>query len=61
MALSDAIGEIPDPGVVADAVAAAAAQRWGGTWERTSPDPALLAEASSHEVRFRSPDWTWRA
>ena len=61
MALSDAIGETPDPGVVAEAVADAAAQRWGGTWERTSADPALLAEASSHEVRFRSPDWTWRA
>jgi lipoyl(octanoyl) transferase len=61
LALSDAIGDTPDPGVVADAVAVAAAERWGGTWQRTSPDPALLAEASSHEVRFRSPDWTWRA
>ena len=61
LALSDAIGGTPDPSVVADAVAVAAEERWGGTWERTFPDPALLAEATSHEVRFRSPDWTWQA
>ena len=61
MPLADATEGTPDPATVAEAVAAAAAERWGGTWERTSPDPALLAEASPHEVRFRSPDWTWRA
>jgi lipoate-protein ligase A len=61
MPLAEALGDAPDPVMVADAVASAAAERWGGTWERTSPDPALLAEASPHEVRFRSPDWTWRA
>jgi lipoyl(octanoyl) transferase len=59
--LADATGGTPDPNAVAEAVAGAAAERWGGAWERTSPAPALLAEASSHEVRFRSPDWTWRA
>jgi hypothetical protein len=59
--LADAIGETPDPGGVAAAVATAAAERWSGTWERTSPDALLLAEASTHEVRFRSPAWTWRA
>jgi lipoyl(octanoyl) transferase len=59
--LADATGRAPDPGEVAEAVATAATDRWGGVWERGSPDPALLAEASSHGVRFRSPDWTWRA
>jgi lipoate-protein ligase A len=61
MPLGDALGSTPDPEAVADAVADAAAQRWSGRWDLTSPDPALLAEASAHEVRFRSPDWTWRA
>jgi lipoate-protein ligase A len=57
--LADA-GGTPDPHVVAEAVAGAAAERWEGAWERTSAEPALLAEASSHEAKFRSPDWTWR-
>jgi lipoate-protein ligase A len=59
VALADA-GGTPDPHVVAEAVAGAAAERWEGAWERTSAEPALLAEASSHEAKFRSPDWTWR-
>jgi lipoyl(octanoyl) transferase len=59
--LADATADAPDPGAVATAIADAAAARWGGTWERTSADAALLAEASAHEMRFRSPDWTWRA
>jgi hypothetical protein len=46
---------------VASAVATAAVERWGGTLQPASADPALLAEASWHEARFRSPDWTWRA
>ena len=60
MPLADATGEPPDPEAVAEAVARAAAERWEGAWERTPPEPALLAEASSYEARFRSPDWTWR-
>jgi lipoyl(octanoyl) transferase len=59
--LADATGRVRGPGEVAEAVATAAAERWGGAWERESPDPTLLAEASSHGARFRSPDWTWRA
>jgi hypothetical protein len=59
--LAEATGATPDPGAVAEAVARAAAERWVGRWERARPDAALLAEASSHGVRFRSPDWTWRA
>ncbi len=58
--LAEASTDTPDPGEVAEAVALAAQERWGGTWERsTSAD--LLAEAADHEARFRSPAWTWRA
>jgi lipoyl(octanoyl) transferase len=59
--LADITGRAPDPGAVAEAVACAAAKRWGGTWERQAADGGLLTEASSHGVRFRSPSWTWRA
>ncbi|HEU4523678.1 MAG TPA: hypothetical protein VFR62_01575 [Gemmatimonadales bacterium] len=59
--LANATGRRPELGAVAEAVASAAAARWRGTWERTSADGTLLAEAAFHGVRFRSPDWTWRA
>jgi lipoate-protein ligase A len=59
--LADAIGRSPDVGEVAEAVASAAADRWGGTWERTPVSVELLADAERHEARFRSPEWTWRA
>ena len=59
--LAEATGGSPDPAAVAEAVAGAAAERWGGAWERTSLDVGLLDEASQHGVRYRSPDWTWSA
>lgn len=59
--LTDAMGRPPEAGEVADAVAVAAAERWGGAWERTPICAELLAEAARHEARFRSPEWTWRA
>ncbi len=59
--LSDAIGRSPDLREVADAVAAVAADRWGGAWEPEAVSAELLADAGRHEVRFRSPEWTWRA
>ena len=59
-ALAEATGRSTDPAEVAEAVALAAAERWGGTWERTALPTGLLAEASLHGVRFRSPGWTWR-
>lgn len=59
--LADAIGGSPDPAAVAGAVAGAAAERWRGTWQRASADVALLDEAAPHGVRYRSPEWTWRA
>jgi hypothetical protein len=49
-----------DLGEVAEAVARAAADRWGGTWERIPVSTELLADAARHETRFRSPEWTWR-
>ena len=59
--LADAIGRSPDIREVAEAVAGAAADHWGGTWERTAVSAQLLADATRHEARFRSPEWTWRA
>jgi lipoate-protein ligase A len=59
--LAEAIGRSPDIGEVATAVATAAANRWGGIWERTPLSTDLLAGAARHEARFRSPEWTWRA
>jgi lipoate-protein ligase A len=59
--LADAIGRSPGALEVADAVAAAAADRWGGSWNRTPVSADLLAEAARHEARFRSLEWTWRA
>ena len=59
--LGEAIGRSLDIGEVAEAVAGAAADRWGGGWERTPLSAELLAGAGRHEARFRSPDWTWRA
>jgi len=58
--LAEAIGRSPDIREVAEAVASAAADRWGGTWERTPVSPELLAGAARHEARFRSPEWSWR-
>ena len=59
--LAAATGTAPDPLAVAETVADAAAGRWGGRWRRISSTADLLTEASSHEARFRSPEWTWRA
>jgi lipoyl(octanoyl) transferase len=59
--LADVTGRTTNPGVVAEAVACAASKRWGGAWERGFAEDALLAEASSCGMRFRSPAWTWRA
>jgi lipoate-protein ligase A len=59
--LADAIGRSPGIHEVADAVAVAAADCWDGDWERATLSAELLAEGARHEVRFRSPAWTWRA
>jgi hypothetical protein len=58
---ADVIGRSPDVREVAEAVADVAADRWGGAWERDTVSGELLAEAACHEMRFRSPEWTWRA
>ncbi len=59
--LADALGRSPDVQEVAEAVAGAAADWWGGAWEPTPVSAELLAGAARHEERFRSPEWTWRA
>ena len=59
--LAEVIGRSADIREVAEAVAGAAADRWGGTWERTPVSADLVADASRYEPRFRSPEWTWRA
>jgi lipoate-protein ligase A len=59
--VADATGRAPDVPSVAAAVAAAAADRWGGDWRTAEENGDLLAEAGAHEARFGSPAWTWRA
>jgi lipoate-protein ligase A len=59
--LAEATGHSPALREVADAVATAAAERWGGAWEPGPVSGDLLAEAARHEPTFRSPEWTWRA
>jgi lipoyl(octanoyl) transferase len=59
--LAEAIGRSPEPSEVAGAVADAAAERWAGEWKEVAVPGDLLAEAARHEVRFRSPSWTWNA
>jgi lipoate-protein ligase A len=44
---------------VADAVAAAAARRWGPPAARVGTPAAVLARAERHGPRFRSAGWTW--
>lgn len=59
--LAEMIGRSPAVEEVAEAIAGAAADRWGGSWKRTSVSPDLLGGAARHEARFRSPEWTWRS
>jgi lipoyl(octanoyl) transferase len=59
--LAEAIGRAPGIREVAEAVAGAAADRWGGSWQRTPASAELLAGAARHEARFRSLEWTWRS
>jgi lipoate-protein ligase A len=59
--LAETLGRPLNPVEVADAVSAAAADRWGGRWTAATASPELLDEAAGHERRFRSAEWTWRA
>jgi lipoate-protein ligase A len=47
-------------GALVEAVAAAAATRWGGSWNHEPPIQSVLELASTHVPRFRSEVWTWR-
>ncbi len=56
------VGRPLPPGDVAQAVAGAAAARWGGEWRTEGADAFLLeVEARRHLPRFGSEEWTWRA
>ena len=60
-ALERLLGAAVPPADVANAIAGAAAARWGGEWIHRESAPALLAEAARHGPRFASAEWTWRA
>ena len=45
----------------AAAVADAAAERWGESWDRDGAPATLLTDAEAHLPRFGSEEWTWRA
>jgi lipoyl(octanoyl) transferase len=59
--ITDASGAPLPARRVAEAVADAASLRWGGAWTHGEVPVDLLEEAAAHEVRYRSPGWTWRA
>jgi lipoyl(octanoyl) transferase len=44
---------------VADAVVAAARDRWPGAWHRLLDDGEMVCSASIHFPRYRSAAWTW--
>ena len=52
--------DLPDQGELVEAVANAAAARWGGRWDPQPPIESVLELATSHVPRFRSDAWTWR-
>jgi lipoate-protein ligase A len=59
--LAEAAGAGLDLTRAAEAIAAAAAERWRGAWRPAADAGALMTEATAHEHRFRSREWTWRA
>jgi lipoyl(octanoyl) transferase len=52
--------DLADQARVIEAVAHAAAARWGGRWDRQPPIESVLELANTHVPRFRSDAWTWR-
>ncbi|MBA3892434.1 MAG: lipoate--protein ligase family protein [Gemmatimonadales bacterium] len=59
--LEETAGHALEASDLADAVRAAAADRWGGTWTAPAASAELLDEAADHQRRFRSAEWTWRS
>jgi lipoate-protein ligase A len=58
--LATFLGRAVDHGIVADAVAAAAAAAWLDGWERCDGEAAeVIEEAGAHAARFQSEEWTW--
>jgi lipoyl(octanoyl) transferase len=52
--------DLADHQDVTEAVAHAAAVRWGGRWDRQPPIESVLELADTNVPRFRSDAWTWR-
>jgi lipoate-protein ligase A len=46
-------------GPLTEAISKSARARWPGAWEAVIDGGPLLADASRHHSRFRSPAWTW--
>ncbi len=59
--LARVLGRPMPAATVAEAIADAAAECWGGQWPRLVADHDLHAIAAAHAPRFQSADWTWRA
>jgi lipoate-protein ligase A len=58
--LAELLGRPVPAAEMAEAVAGAAEEFWGGRWERREADEELHARAGAHALRFRSEEWTWR-
>jgi len=58
-ALASLLSAPPSAEELVEAIADAAAERWGGPWERQASGEALVDSASRHAPRFRSDAWTW--
>ncbi len=58
-ALASLLSAPPSAEELVEAIAAAAAKRWGGRWERQPSGEALVDSAGRHAARFRSDAWTW--
>ena len=59
LSLADSMEESLQVGSFAHAVARSARARWPGDWHTVADWGPVLAEASCHFARFRSPAWTW--
>jgi lipoate-protein ligase A len=58
-ALASLLSAPPSAEELVEAIADAAAERWGGRWEREGGGEALVDSAGRHAARFQSDAWTW--
>jgi lipoate-protein ligase A len=57
--LASLLSAPPSAEELVEAIADAAAERWGGGWERQASADALVESAGGDAARFRSDAWTW--